>query len=94
MKLLQKLYDKFGKDKIMHFNACLCISLLIGCMLLPFTNIFVVLFSAFMTSSAAALAKEYGDKCSPVNHWDWNDVVADYLGTFTGLIILLIIYLL
>lgn len=92
--MLNYLYNRFGKDKVLHFNACALIALLVGCMLLPFANIFVVMFSAFMTASAAALAKEYGDKCSPTNRWDWNDVIADYAGTFTGLIIVLIIYML
>ena len=33
---------------------------------------------------AAALAKEYGDEKSPVNHWDWLDILADVAGITIG----------
>ncbi len=94
MNFIQKLKNKFGIDKLYHFSACFIITLIAGVLLFPFANIVGVLIGTFITASAAALAKEYGDKCNPINKWDWKDIIADYCGTFLGMVILLIIYLL
>lgn len=33
---------------------------------------------------AASLAKEYGDKGNPSNHWCWCDIAADMVGVLIG----------
>lgn len=40
---------------------------------------------------AAALAKEYGDKGSPFNHWCWWDLAWDMLGVTVGTTIRILI---
>ncbi len=92
MGIIQKISNKFGIDKIYHFSACFIITFITGLLLFPFANLAGILIGAFISSSCAALAKEYGDKCSPVNKWDWKDVIADYCGTFLAILLLLIIY--
>ena len=39
----------------------------------------------------ASLAKEYGDKGNPYNHWCWKDLAADMVGIIIGTAIRLII---
>ncbi|MBR5639527.1 MAG: hypothetical protein IKW83_07160 [Muribaculaceae bacterium] len=91
--MFNKLIKKVGKDKFFHFGVCFVISLITGVVMLPFTNLFGVIFSSVMSGTGAALAKEYGDKCSPTNKWDWKDVIADYLGIGLALLILIILKL-
>ena len=33
------------------------------------------------------IGKEYGDSKSPVNHWDWWDLLADVVGIAVGCVI-------
>lgn len=89
--MLKKLIKKFGRDKLFHFGICFVISLIVGLVMIPITNLFGVIFSSLVSGSGAALAKEYGDKCSPTNKWDWKDVIADYLGIGLALIILIVL---
>lgn len=39
----------------------------------------------------AAIAKEYGDKGSPMNHWCWWDLLADFLGIICGTLLRILI---
>ncbi|MBR5639535.1 MAG: hypothetical protein IKW83_07200 [Muribaculaceae bacterium] len=89
--MFKKLAKKIGRDKIYHFGICFIISLITGVIMLPITNLFGVLFSSFMSGTGAALAKEYGDKCSPTNKWDWKDVIADYIGIGFAILILVVL---
>ena len=90
--MLDYLYNKFGKDKVMHFIACLLIAVVVGVVMIPCATLFGIVFASFMCASSAALAKEYADKLNPNNRWDWNDIIADYAGTFTGIIIVILLY--
>ena len=50
-------------------------------------NWYEMLISSFSVALAAGLGKEIADHLNPYNKWDWKDVLADVLGTLTGLII-------
>lgn len=52
-----------------------------------------LIISLYSTECAitAALAKEYGDKGNPSNHWCWNDIVADMVGVIIGTILRILV---
>lgn len=77
-----------SSDKLMHFGACLGISLIaaVTVSILGSPRI-ASLITGLFAGMSAGLAKEYGDKCSPTNCWDWKDVIADLVGTLFGSII-------
>lgn len=91
--MFKKLISRFGIDKLYHLSACFIITFIVGIIMLPITNLFGVIFSSFISGSAAALAKEYADMVNPNNKWDWKDIAADYCGIFMALVILIILYM-
>lgn len=58
---------KIGTDKWKHFGINYAICALLGNYGVPF-------------ALGASLGKEYGDKMSPGNKWDWKDILADLAG--------------
>lgn len=75
--LYQKLIQKVGLDKIVHFLACLCITLVVGR--------FLHWGIAAGTAMVVGLIKEIMDK-----PFDKKDLLADAIGALLGLLILLI----
>lgn len=63
---------KIGTDKWKHFGINYAICALLGDYGVPF-------------ALGASLGKEYGDKMSPGNKWDWKDILADLAGDRGGL---------
>lgn len=45
-----------------------------------------VILAFYSTEGAvfASLAKEFGDKGNPSNHWCWGDIAADMVGALAG----------
>ena len=62
---------KIGTDKWKHFGINYAICALLGNYGVPF-------------ALGASLGKEYGDKMSPGNKWDWKDILADLAGIVAG----------
>ena len=62
---------KIGTDKWKHFGINYAICALLGNYGDPF-------------DLGASLGKEYGDKMSPGNKWDWKDILADLAGIVAG----------
>ena len=53
-------------------------------------NVVMALYST-ECAIAASLAKEYGDKGNPSNHWCWGDIAADMVGILIGTIVRLVL---
>lgn len=73
------------KDKIKHFLVCLAMAFLAssieaGCDASYFQSI----ISGTIAGTAIGIGKEYGDKCTPGNKWDWCDIAADAAGAIIG----------
>ena len=62
---------KIGTGKWKHFGINYAICALLGNYGVPF-------------ALGASLGKEYGDKMSPGNKWDWKDILADLAGIVAG----------
>lgn len=79
---------KIETDKIQHFSVCgvaaLLSAILIALLGVPYVP---TAFSAFLVGLALGVGKEYGDHVSPVNSWDWGDLLADILGSYCGALI-------
>lgn len=79
---------RIPKDKIQHF----CVNVIVSyctavAVYLCTNNIANSLTTAFFHSSGLSLGKEYGDKYAKGNHWCWLDLLADYAGNITGLLL-------
>lgn len=71
-------------DKLHHFiySYAICISL---CLLLSFFK--YGLLTAFLITMIIGISKEIYDKFSPDHNAEWNDIVADVLGSISAIII-------
>lgn len=79
---------RIPKDKIQHF----CVNMIVSyctaaAVYLCTNNTAYSLAAGFLHSSGLSLGKEYGDKKAKGNHWCWLDLLADYAGNFTGLLL-------
>ena len=82
------------RDKKLHFTVCAIISALT--MILFFilkTPLFIACIASVLTSMGAGFGKEWGDKCAEHNHWDWYDIIADFVGCITGTILFSFLWL-
>ena len=79
-------------DKMLHSLVCAAIAAL-TCILMMLVGATVVqtAIASVGTSMAAGLGKEYGDKNATGNHWCWLDIAADFAGTITGTVAILIV---
>lgn len=88
-----KLLNKIPKDKKLHFGYSYIIAFICGLISLAINmNALQIFYSGFTISCAAGFGKEYGDKLSPSNKWDWNDIIADMVGAILGVGSILILY--
>lgn len=76
---------KIQQDHFKHFTVCLAVaftasSIEAGCG----ASYGQSLISGVIAGGAIGVGKEYGDKCSPGNKWDWSDIVADMAGAVIG----------
>ena len=82
-------------DYILHYTLCMLITYIVG--LTSFTAFY--LFTGYNEALVASLfgavfslgvgtGKEYGDHVNPNNKWCWKDMLANFLGILTGLLIL------
>lgn len=77
-----------GKDKWMHFTACLVLTLVVfilgcACGLKPA----IAAAPAIVIPIAAGVCKEFADK-KKTGLFDHYDIVADFLGTFLGTVLI------
>lgn len=85
---------KIQADKKKHFGYSFIIAFLCGLIAWGIRmNPLEIFYSGFGIAMAAGVGKEYGDKLSPSNRWDWYDVLADTLGSLAGIGIILILAL-
>ena len=88
MSVLMNILASIGKDKWMHFTACLVLTLfvfILGCACGIKPAISAV--PAFVIPIAAGVCKELVDK-KKTGLLDHYDIVADFLGTFLGIVII------
>lgn len=91
MNRLKELMDKIGVDKVLHFETCCLIALLVGlcCMKFGMGQGHAVWCSC-VTAIAVGILKEVYD----ANHgefFDGADIKADCLGAFAGVLIIIIL---
>lgn len=72
----------------MHFSVCgiiaLFVAIIAGVLNAP---VFVSAMCGFACGMGTGLGKEYGDKVNPYNIWDWEDVIADTIGSVCGALV-------
>lgn len=73
------------KDKIKHFFACLVVALMASFIeAVCGASYLLSIVTGIIAGCAVGIGKEYGDKCSPGNKWDWCDIGADLMGAIVG----------
>lgn len=84
-----------GKDKYMHAAVCAIIAICSVVLLyMCKATLLTANIGGLLTAMSAGFAKEYGDKCNPNNKWDWQDVLADLIGSIIGLLLITLILVL
>lgn len=74
-----------AKDKKIHFIVCLIAAVaMMVLMRLISSPLGVAAMASVISSLALGIGKEYGDKVNPSNKWDWNDLLADFIGAISG----------
>lgn len=72
-------------DKIKHFFACLTVALMASFIEAVFGATYLLsIVAGIIAGCAVGIGKEYGDKCSSGNKWDWSDIAADSAGAIIG----------
>ena len=89
-KNISNLIDSIGKDKWIHYTACLLIALFLFAIghALRLGNWFAGV--AFIVALLAGFLKEKSDQ-KKTGYFDHLDVVADFLGAFTAIVLMAII---
>lgn len=87
-KTILNILFAIGKDKWIHFTACLVLTLVVfilgcACGLKPA----IAAVPAFVIPIAAGVCKELVDK-KKTGLLDHYDIVADFLGTFLGVVLI------
>lgn len=79
---------RIAKDKLVHFSVCAMVAVIgmIFFRIMLFTLIEASV-SALMLGIAIGVGKECGDHFSPTNKWDWWDILADTIGTISGVLV-------
>ena len=72
------------KDKRLHFACCMLIALVVTPLIGLLSNWYVGGLAGSLTAMGVGVGKEYGDKVNPNNKWDWQDILADFIGTAVG----------
>lgn len=77
---------KIQRDKLMHFTVCCCAAVMVMVLFRAIASpLGAASLASLLTSIGIGVGKEYGDKASPYNKWDWKDIVADTIGAITGM---------
>lgn len=72
-------------DKIKHIAVCVLVSATASAIeSLAGANYCQSLIAGLTAGVAIGVGKEYGDKFSPGNKWDWLDIIADIIGSVIG----------
>lgn len=78
---------KIARDKKLHFTCCLLIALATTTLVGALSNWYAGGLAGLLTAMGTGVGKEYADKVSPTNHWDWYDILADSIGTIIGILL-------
>lgn len=79
---------KLPNDKKQHVIACGLIAFTVAVMVSLITHNYMGGVIAGVSSGlSAGFAKEYGDKQCSKNRWDWQDIIADAVGSIFGALI-------
>lgn len=86
---------KIAKDKKIHFSVCTIAAVaMMAFMRILSSPLDVAVVASQVSSICLGVGKEYGDKASPSNHWDWYDLLADVVGALFGSLIGCLLWLL
>ncbi|MDD7596385.1 MAG: hypothetical protein SPJ90_05360 [Prevotella sp.] len=84
--LIEKLAE-IGTDRLLHFNACLCVAYLTA-RLLPCCTVERML-AGFAFAVLIGFGKELYDEGQDGNTFDWHDLLADVAGAAVGAMMIL-----
>lgn len=100
MRLKQNSMNRFqrfikrigGEDKVLHFETCCLITMVVALLNMNVLGLGIAAsaVSAFMIAVVAGMLKEVYDY-NTYGLFDNKDIVADVLGAFTGLLIIILI---
>lgn len=72
------------KENKLHFICCMLIALATTILIGLLSNWYAGGLAGLLTAMGTGVGKEYGDKASPSNRWDWYDILADFIGAIVG----------
>ena len=73
-----------ARDKKLHFTCCMLIAFVTTLLIGLLSNWYAGGLAGLLTAMGTGVGKEYGDKASPNNRWDWRDIIADLAGAVIG----------
>lgn len=76
-----------ARDKKLHFTCCMLIAFVATILIGLLSNWYSGGLAGLLTAMGTGVGKEYGDKASPNNRWDWRDILADFIGAVTGAVL-------
>lgn len=78
---------RIARDKKMHFVVCAAASLVVMVLFRAISSVVAdAALASVLCSLSLGVGKEYGDKVSPGNRWDWWDFAADAAGAVAGML--------
>lgn len=80
-----------GKDKILHSLACFVATLASYGFMRMFFSFAPSVTSSWFLPVGLGIGKEYGDSKATGNKWDWEDIVADLIGTLLAVFVILLV---
>lgn len=84
----------FDISTLYHTCACFVISMIVGIILYFAFNISIIpaATAGVIAAFLCGLGKEYADHLSPINYWNWGDIIGNFIGCAIAFVILILIF--
>lgn len=92
-KIIYWLLNRMG-DKLLHCFLCLIYAYITSVIVLYLSNNYLSgILAGLLAAMGLGIGKEIADYLSPENKWDWYDILADCIGTVSGVALACLTYL-
>ena len=81
-----------GKDKILHALICMVAAFAGYGFMRLFFDFAPSIVASWLLPAGLGVGKEYGDSKATGNKWDWEDIVADLIGTLLAVFVILLVH--